>query len=233
MEIQYGPLDASIVSKAKSSLQEALKDFYHNCVDIESNIFDVNIGNPDNIQTKFQKSFTGLQFESKDKRNFCRITAGALSYHQLANYRGFDNFISFSKDTFPRILKLIDVNTILNIKMRYLNLLKLPDSVKLEDLQKYFTFGIFSSDGDSKVVKTFRSQLVESLDGDRVFVSRVITPEGSNASKIILDLTVINNTTIIGDFGSTNVFDIIDELRRIKNNTFESSITDASRNLFS
>jgi uncharacterized protein (TIGR04255 family) len=172
-------------------------------------------------------SVIGLIFSTEDQRRRVQARLDGYTFNMLQPYTEWSDFFSSAFEIWELYNEVLKPKTITRIALRYINKIILP--VPLE-FSEYFT-----------CMPQIPKVLPQSFSGffvqmaipiydklQNVIITQTIETYINNTIPYILDIDVYK----VGSFEKSSLYTNFEDLRIIKNEVFESCITDKTRNLF-
>ncbi|MDX1949169.1 MAG: TIGR04255 family protein [Rickettsiales bacterium] len=168
----------------------------------------------------------GFEFLSLDGNKIIRLTTDYASYHIKENYKDWDNFYKIFEEIILYIFKKSKFKTN-SLSVRYINRIDIP-KISFE-MSEYFK--LYPNFYKKFIMNSFFTQIQLSLSQDTLcIVNQAVTqPIKAGFTSLILDLDLIK-TKELDDKGDIERAFL--QLRKSKNEIFELSITDKTRELF-
>lgn len=172
----------------------------------------------------------GRRLSSNDRRHSCHIRTGSLLFVELAPYEGWTTFQERIERDFATLSSFDQFPVLKQIGMRYINRIdihrgRFPDW-KIPDFLNY---------SPSPVPQHFLQNVEYSATPKRPFVIKMITATVVSpvpySDALALDIDVIRNADLPADV--SGVISLLDQMRMVRNEIFEDSITDKAREIFS
>lgn len=187
---------------------------------------------PFKVDTSTQHS--GFWFKSRDNLRIFQATAEGFTFNRLAPYQSWDEFRSVARDLWRVYTEACKPICVTRIGIRYVNQISIPAN-ELIELKDYFnTIPEVSSQLTQKVLQSFFMQLqIPQQDlSCLLIINEAIAPQTNpNFVTIILDLDLFREQ--IWDRDDEAIWQFLEQLHDRKNEVFEASITDRTRELIS
>ncbi len=215
-----------------SRLAKSARQSYRNCT--ESGEYDVEIKLENGKADPRIGSIRPIYILSNaDQNRFFRIELSKFHWSQMPPYAGWDEFLAQLSNDLEHFPRSFSFPSLERIGVRYRNRIDVPiENNKTARYEDYLQINISSppilepNDGYQwKIEKRFPNTsyacIVQSL---------IVTPEIPNTVATMLDIDIYRYDNFPKD--SSNLKEILKEMRKLKNEIFESCITDKARNSF-
>jgi len=173
----------------------------------------------------------GILLWSADDKQLVQFRLDGFTFNRLRPYKNWDAMQAEAKPLWDLYVNKMKPLQVTRLALRYINSIDIPAmSVRLED---YFTKPPQIPEGLSQLVEQFLARVV--IDFPEIRAKAVITqalqpPRSPNVTSVLFDLDVFRSIRLTP--ASHEVWDILSELRSLKNNIFDKSITDKTKELF-
>ncbi len=227
--------DQSAENDTVREIAKALKTWLPVQKEQELHEFEVRVtnGSRAGVQTRHER--TGkMRFHLSDNDAIASalISPDSLVASRLPPYTNFDDLISHLNRVWEAVHKITGYRKISRVGLRYINRIDIPFKDGQVDHETYFKIGIQSPIiGDS--VKEFGLAFdteVKAISGLAKVQFFIGEPALLDHLSFYLDIDVISNEDLPQK--PKNIFDLYQNMRQVKNEIFEASITDAARELF-
>lgn len=179
---------------------------------------------------------TGFRFLSSDGKYAVLCRTGSFSVSRLAPYEDWNTFRGEAQCLWDLFKGNFHPTKITGLSVRYINRIEIPwRTAELIDFRWYFrTFPEVSSDLDIGMAGFYMRLDIPLLSiGARLILNQTMLPSASPAPEsisVLLDSDIISVWDMSHDDAALwNRFEV---LRTAKNDVFESSVTNLSRDLF-
>ncbi|MBF0344120.1 MAG: TIGR04255 family protein [Nitrospirae bacterium] len=187
------------------------------------------------VETSIQPNIrpSGYRYSSVDEKQIVQTKLDGFTFHRLHPYEGWGNLRDEAKRLWAIYLNMADPELISRLALRYINNIKLPISVDLDD---YFTAPPSVPKGLPQELSGFFYRIAiynKQLDA-KAIITQALEPTIFAEVKevqIILDVDVFIYRH--DGINVENVWDEIERLRDFKNKIFFSSITDKLKEMYS
>lgn len=190
----------------------------------------------DEEQATFDKSDAGYKLANKDQNEILLITPKSMVCSRLAPYKGWENFRSRAEDIWKRWKKVAGYHRIQRLGIRYINRIDIPvpDGEAKIQIEDYLTvYPEYPEPGLIFGLSAYTMQIAGSLGVGDFYLTmntKAEPPPLLEHLSIVLDLDVSLMVDVPQKDG--DIWKILEEMRHHKNDIFEASITDKSRELF-
>lgn len=187
--------------------------------------FRIDVTNP--AEPPSVVSHEVLRLASLDGKKILHLKPDNFTFSQLAPYECWDNFVKEVRAGVKGFLDQCSPRIITRVAVRFINRFDFPGpSVDLSEYLK-----IYPQMPPSFELNSFTMQSIIPLDDIKsmlVVRQALVAPHKPDTVSILLDFDLFNEE--IRD-NIDRVWDFLEELQRKKNQIFESSITDKTRDL--
>ncbi|MBI9039084.1 MAG: TIGR04255 family protein [Bacteroidales bacterium] len=182
------------------------------------------------IRNESDSQVRGFLFSNKDNTCQVQIRLDGFTFNMLKPYSEWNHFSEEALRLWAIYDKNLKPNKITRIALRYINKIEIP--ISMERFQDYI---INMPPIPQCLPQTFRNFFMQidvpcDNEGTNVIVTETIEKPLKGILPFILDIDVYK-TGMIGKTIETLKSEF-DNLRNLKNSTFENCITDKTRNLF-
>jgi len=184
------------------------------------------------FQVNTSQQQIGFWFRSKDNLRTFQATLEGFAFNRLAPYESWEEFSSNAKylwEIYKEICKPIQVT---RAAVRYINQINIPVN-GLTELKDYLsTVPEVSPNMPQNALQSFFMQLQipqQDLNCMLIINEALAPPTNPEIVTIILDLDLFSQQ--VWDSSDEDIWLFLEKLRRRKNEVFEASITDRTREL--
>jgi uncharacterized protein (TIGR04255 family) len=174
----------------------------------------------------------GYWFRSEDNLQTFQATLEGFSFNRLAPYKSWEEFSSDAKNLWGVYKEICSPTHVTRAAVRYINQINLPAN-ELTELKDYLRTGPEVSPGlPQNALQTFFMQLQipqPDLDCMLIINEAIALPANPEIVSVILDLDLFRQQ--IWDSDDEDIWRFLEKLRDRKNEVFEASITDRTREL--
>ncbi len=173
----------------------------------------------------------GFLFTSKDEKQIVQARLDGFTLSRLAPYESWDVFCKEARRLWDRYRSVVEPERLVRLAVRYINRLDLPFPVP--DLKEYLrTVPEVSPDLPQDLAGYFLHLRIPMNDIQSTLLvnQTIIEPSGPNVVSVVLDNDLYRDADVPQNEDAVWAF--FEELRVRKNDVFESSITDRTRELF-
>jgi len=173
----------------------------------------------------------GFAFWSADDKQVVQYRLDGFTFSRLRPYRDWDAVRSEAKplwDLFVESAKPIQVT---RIALRYINSIDIPAKSFL--FEEYFTAPLKVPDGIPQTIEEFLYRIVISIpefDSKAIITQTLQRPISPSVTSILFDLDVFRKVQLSAN--NPEIWEILFNLREIKNDIFFKSLTEKTKELF-
>jgi len=174
----------------------------------------------------------GFWFRSGDNVQTCQTTLEGFSFNRLAPYESWEKFSSEAKDLWGIYTKICNPIQVTRVAVRYINQINIPANEVIELKDYLNTVPEVSSKLSQKTLQSFFMQLqIPQQDlGCMLTINEAIAPPADpEMVTVILDRDLFRQQ--VWDSDDEDIWSLLEKLRDRKNEVFEASITDKTREL--
>lgn len=180
-------------------------------------------------------SINGFKLTSENGADVVVVNKGNISSVRLAPYEGWDSLFKSSNLNFDVLLSVVKRPIIKRISTRFVNRLDIPFAADGKvNTTDYVSVGAAIPDGLAKLRSASdlaRVELIDDVESLIIIInSGVANPALLDHLSFVVDIDVIQQEKV--PLRYDEMWDRFAALRPIKNEIFESCITDAARALF-
>lgn len=215
-----------------SSLPTEIRERYPQTKPIRTAGFEFGLveGQP-KIKLPQDLGIYAYRFEAADGKQIAIFKRDGFSFSRLSPYTDWQSVSSESRRLWEAYTKMAELKSITRIAVRYINHLKLP--LPMSDFKDYLTAPPHVPRKAPQVVSSFLTRVVvhdieRQLDANIIqAMERSPTPD---SIVVIIDIDAYK----LGEFDpkSDEIWDILSQLRVLKNEIFFSSIRERTARLF-
>ncbi len=198
--------------------------------------FTVDPNGPPDVPIKVDTSahHSGFWFRSRDNLRTFQATIDGFTFNRLAPYKSWDDFSSEARNLWRIYKEVCEPICVTRAAIRYVNLINIP-AEELTELKDYFhTFPEIASELGQRALQSFFMQLhIPQQDlSCLLIINEAVAPQTNpNFVTVILDLDLFREH--IWGRDDEDIWQFLEKLRHRKNEVFEASITDRTRELIS
>jgi uncharacterized protein (TIGR04255 family) len=228
IEIRFAePLEKGLVDKVSTNL----KKNYKNSEPYSEFGLHIDVSNQ---STKFEQGEAGYRMSSDDRTDILIVTTNKFTVSRLAPYLGWEYLIERAYSNWSNWKRIIGYKKIWRVGVRYINRIDIPieagTSLKVED---YITV---------------RPETSPALPAMSHYAMQLVMPLQKDHCKLLINTATIpspllNNASFVLDFDLScegahvpqkdeDLWNLIEQIRKHKNDVFEDCITEKSRALF-
>jgi uncharacterized protein (TIGR04255 family) len=174
----------------------------------------------------------GFLFHSEDSKSIVQVRLDGFTFNKLRPYSDWEKFSSESKRLWMQYLKIAKPSSISRIALRYINRIELP--MPFSDFKEYILTAPEVARGIPQELAGFfvRLAIPNEEIGATAIVIETIEPIKTDTNKLplIFDLDVFKSVSMTPD--TEEIWVTLNQLREYKNQIFEKSLTDKTKELF-
>lgn len=173
----------------------------------------------------------GFVFTSKDKKQVFQARLDGFTMSRLAPYESWSVFCEEARRLWNQYCTVVKPEKIVRLAVRYINRLDLP--LPVSELSDYLrTVPEISRDLPQGLAGYFLNLQIpmEDMKSTLLINETIIEPAEPNVVSIVLDIDLYQDCEVPQD--EDGIWEAFERLRTRKNQVFESSITDRTRELF-
>lgn len=173
-----------------------------------------------------------LRLSSKNETDVLTVHATTLTWSRLAPYEGWDALSERVRRDVQIVHDVTGLRKIVQIGVRYINRIDIPMDRPIIRYEDYLTINLSlpeTWDG----ISSYGWRLERRYPDDQLLVivqSAIIAPEIPNYAAFLLDIDVIRQENI--PVKLEEIFILLENMRNLKNEIFELSVTDTARASF-
>jgi uncharacterized protein (TIGR04255 family) len=187
------------------------------------------------LTEKTSQQRNGFWFRSEDNLQTIQATSEGFSFNQLAPYESWEKFNGEVKSLWEIYKEICKPLHVTRVATRYINQINIPAADQLIELKDYLsTIPEISPNLSQKAVKAFFMQVEipqQDLDCTLIINEAIAPPVNAEVVTVILDLDLFRQG--IWDSDDEDIWHFLEKLRQRKNEIFEASITERTRELIS
>ena len=173
----------------------------------------------------------GFFFWSADDKQAVQYRIDGFTFNRLRPYEDWNAMRSEAKPLWELYSTMIRPLQITRLALRYINSIDIPGKSFL--LEDYFTAPPEAPKGVSQIIEQFLSRIaigLPDLDAKAIVTLTSQPATGPNVSSILLDIDVSRQVRLPAD--SPDIWSILSQLRDLKNDIFDKSLTEKTKELF-
>ena len=174
----------------------------------------------------------GFWFRSEDNLRTFQATLEGFTFNRLAPYESWEEFRSDARSLWNIYKEICRPTSVTRAAIRYVNQINIPTN-ELIELKDYLSTAPEVSPGlPQKVLQTFFLQLQipqQDLSCMLIINETIAPPTNPEMVTVILDLDLFRQQ--VWDSSDEDIWRFLEKLRQRKNEVFEASITDKTREL--
>ena len=223
-----------LAQEAIDSANKKLKESYSFSTLTQERQVDLEMGE-DQLAVEVSERPTSYKLVNQDRTDLVVIRPGGLGWSRLAPYGGWESFSARTRRDWRAWKRAAGYKKIAQIGVRYINRLDMPlegrDTIQISD---YIAISpTYPETGLLPTMSTYTMQVEFRLPDDKcnlVINSAIVEPVLINHSAVILDIDVVRTEDVPQK--DDDIWSFINRLRDIKNDIFETIVTDKARELF-
>lgn len=174
-----------------------------------------------------------LQFMQEDSRQLVQVRAQGYSFNRLAPYSSLDDYLPEIERTWLQFVGLVQPVKVRALQLRYINRLLLPLLDGRLDLDEYLIHGPKLPVEEGFSFTSFMQQHTaqETATGHQVHIVLAAEMPVEGKLPIIFDIQA-SHFGDIEPFSWDQILNLIQSMRRLKNQMFRRSLTKKCLNLF-
>ena len=209
------------------SFQADLGEGYKERQDLtmEEIVVDTSTNHSSHNSTKF-----GFRFVNIDKRRVVQASKNGFSYSILSPYVGWEEFSSEARTLWERYRSHINPLSVTRIGIRYINRLDVP--LQSIELKEYLATFPEIAEGIPHVLNRYFMQLVipiDSIKSTAIINQALVPPQVSGTTSIMLDIDLFRDQDAPQD--EIQIWETLERLREVKNQIFNSTLTEKAKEL--
>jgi uncharacterized protein (TIGR04255 family) len=221
-------------------LQALLPSSYGAPVDIYEDVTTIEI-RPGKLApiAHTTRTHQGYRFAKTDESRVLQAKLGGFTYSALAPYESWETFCPEARGLWELYRETFHPTSVTRVAVRYINRIDIPlnvvDSRGQLELEDYFkTYPQITEELPHHTMAGFVMQVpVPQPDIESILLLKqgVVPPPRPEVFSVLLDLDIFREVTWEPNDDET-IWGFLETLRKRKNQAFEASITDATRELF-
>ncbi len=174
----------------------------------------------------------GFLFHSEDGRSIVQVRLDGFTFNKLRPYSNWEKFNAEAKRLWVEYLKIAKPVSVTRIALRYINRIELP--LPFLDFKEYVRTIPEVASGIPQGLGSFFVRLVIPNEeiGATAIVVETIEPiqSGTNKLPLMFDIDVFKDVSML--LTTTEVWKILNQLRGYKNQIFDKSLTEKTKEFF-
>jgi uncharacterized protein (TIGR04255 family) len=232
IDIQVAPCDGLMFTGLQNSINAQEFGYYVKNPILEGTFGFMLTSDGTQPQSSAQAAQIGLRLHSHDEKYVAQCRLGGFTLSRLQPYEEWPNLIREAKRLWNIYTERLLPKRVTRVATRFINNLQLPMEHG-ESYQKYLHKLVDVPDEAPQVVASFlqRFHLVDVESDSSVILTLALdnAPPGTRAP-VILDIDAFRVTNL--ELPNQDFWDILDELRVLKNRSFFSTITETTARLY-
>lgn len=172
----------------------------------------------------------GYLFTSADGRQIVQARLDGFTFNRLKPYDKWETFRDEARQLWERYLKVATPELVSRVALRYINRLNLP--LPLKDFKEYIFTTPEIAPNLPQGLSSFFMRLVIPQEKSKsiVIITETMEPPGESRLPLIFDIDVFREATF--DPAGQEIWEVMEQLRELKNEIFFSSTTAKAKELF-
>jgi len=186
------------------------------------------------IEVNTSEQQIGFWFRSEDNLQTFQASLEGFTFNRLAPYESWEKFSSDARTFWEIYTKICEPIQITRVAVRYVNQLNIPAKQPIELKDYLMTAPEVSPALPQKTLQVFYMQLQipqNDLNCMLVINEAIAPPINPETVSVLLDFDLFRQQT--WENSDEEIWDFLEQLHRRKNEVFEASITDKTRELIS
>jgi len=216
--------DIELIKKIAKNIEN---DFPHVSPQYTQDIIINNNEDKTSVSLKDRK-IQGIQIISKNRKEYFTISSEKFTFQSHEKYQGWDIYIGKVHAFWNSFSKILKVDKLTGVSLRYVNKFNLPIETKL--LTKYFTTYL-KDDVNNHAINNFQLRF-SSFDKENKFnyhIGHALEKPIGETIPYLLDIDIQRN----GDINNNDkeIWPLFDKIRMKKNQIFNDGITEETKKL--
>ncbi len=174
----------------------------------------------------------GYLFHAEDGKSIVQVCLDGFTFNKLRPYSNWEVFNAEAKRLWTQYAKIAKPNSVSRIALRYINRIELP--LPFSDFKEYILTAPEVATGIPQALAGFFVRLAipnEEIGATAIVIETIeaIKPD-TNKLPLIFDLDVFKGVSMPPD--TDKIWAILNQLREYKNQIFDKSLTDKTKELF-
>jgi uncharacterized protein (TIGR04255 family) len=181
--------------------------------------------------TQSQRRQAGYRYANKDGNQVWQARLGGFTFSQLAPYDRWEPFRDEARRRWGDYRRSLAPECVNRIAVRYVNRIDIPNGSV--DLKDYFRTSPEIAPEVQQSLSGFfmRLQIPQTdIKGEVLFTQTIVPPQREGSVSVVLDIDLFRTLDIPKD--DEDLWGLFEILHDRKNEVFEASITDRTRELF-
>jgi uncharacterized protein (TIGR04255 family) len=173
----------------------------------------------------------GYLFESADDRQIVQYRLDGFTFNRLRPYKNWETMRSEAKQLWDLWVEGVKPLLVTRLALRYINSIDIPE--KPFSLEEYFTAPPRVPAGLSSILEGFLSRIVIGFPetaSKAILTQAIQPPKSPNVASILLDSDVYREVRLPGN--APEIWPILEDLRHLKNEIFDKSLTEKTKERF-
>ncbi|MEM9680532.1 MAG: TIGR04255 family protein [Bacteroidota bacterium] len=190
----------------------------------------IDVGAPKAQLGNFQNEKVGFVYQNKSQTMHLQVYKHGLTLNVLKPYKSWEEHFPIFMQCLELFYELFTPKSVVRLGLRYINRVKIP--MPLDSFQKYILNVPPIPDPLPKVFNNFFMQISTPCDekGDmNATIIQTIEPVTDGKLPFIIDIDLFQTQV---ENKPSEISVVLENMRKMKNEVFESLITEETRNLF-
>jgi uncharacterized protein (TIGR04255 family) len=173
----------------------------------------------------------GFLLRSADEKQILQARMNGFTLSRLAPYQTWEKFRTEARRLWNIYRAVAEPSAVVRIAVRNINRLDIP--LPVNDFSEYLrTFPEVSRDLPQGLSTYFMhlAMPLEEIKGQAMIIETIIPPVRPGIVSLVLDIDVSRTESLPAD--ESGIWDLLEQIRNVKDNVFEGCITPKSRKLF-
>jgi uncharacterized protein (TIGR04255 family) len=173
----------------------------------------------------------GYFFWSEDDKQAVQFRLDGFTFNRLRPYKDWPAMRTDAKPLWELYVANAKPLRVTRLALRYINSIDIPEKSFL--LENYFTAPPKVPEGLSQSIEQFLSRIeinFPELDAKAIITQTVQPQKSPEVTSILFDLDVFRFVSLRGD--QPEIWQILSDLRDLKNDIFDKSLTEKTKELF-
>lgn len=180
---------------------------------------------PETMQTQGTQELFGWRFEAPDGSKVIQLRRNGIGISVIKSYRDWQQIKATAREIWDRYIEWADRPTVNRLATRYINVLELP--LAHIDFDDYLTGAPRIPEGLPQTLNYFLERLIIPFDPPVIaIVTQALEPPTQTHVPVVLDIDVQASLAELLPSDSPKIWNILDQLRTVKNSVFFSWVTE-------
>jgi len=211
-------------------LHPKIKDEYPQIQELNKFEGKIEFGTGKPAANQLTSEFNGYLFWAADKSQVTQFRLNGFAISRLKPYESGDALIAEAKRLWPMYKNNFNPEKVNRIAMRYINSIPLSVGSNLRD---YFPLIASTPDDLANPIEYYFSQMAYKKTGAHILITHASSQTGTDKINHVIDIDVSQDCSLNPNSDNSKIWDIINELRIIKNNVFDKYTSSKTKGMFS